>query len=91
MNQVNRSNTVRTNNLSRIPVIKEQNGGKDVDRLKTAEVTKDMCNDETDAEYELIRKLLKGYDKNVRPVKNKKDSIRVEFDLAYNQLVDLVR
>ena len=49
------------------------------------------CDRRRKPEYELIRKLLNGYDKNVRPVRNKQESIEVSFDLAYNQLVDLVR
>lgn len=50
---------------------------------------KDECKEE-DMEHCLIHTLLKGYNKNVRPVKKKSEAIQVAFDIAYSQLVDLV-
>ena len=44
-----------------------------------------------DDESRLVRDLLKGYNKNVRPAKDKELPIEVKFGIAYTQIVDLVR
>ena len=44
-----------------------------------------------DSEHRLIEDLLKDYKKDSRPVFNKSEAVKVELDVAYSQLVDLVR
>lgn len=44
-----------------------------------------------DSEHRLIKDLLRDYTKDSRPVFNKSEAVKVELDVAYSQLVDLVR
>lgn len=45
-----------------------------------------------DFEHKLIRELFKtGYSKEVLPVINKSEAIEIMFDMAYSQLIYLVR
>lgn len=44
-----------------------------------------------DSEHRLIEDLLTDYKKDSRPVFNKSEAVKVELDVAYSQLVDLVR
>lgn len=44
-----------------------------------------------DSEHRLIEDLLRDYKKDSRPVFNKSEAVKVELDVAYSQLVDLVR
>ena len=44
-----------------------------------------------DSEHRLIKDLLRDYKKDSRPVFNKSEAVKVELDVAYSQLVDLVR
>lgn len=44
-----------------------------------------------DSEHRLIEDLLRNYKKDSRPVFNKSEAVKVELDVAYSQLVDLVR
>ena len=39
----------------------------------------------------MIEDLLRDYKKDSRPVFNKSEAVKVELDVAYSQLVDLVR
>ena len=41
-------------------------------------------------EYRLIRDLLAGYDKRVRPSRNYTESLNVTFGLALAQIIDVV-
>ena len=45
---------------------------------------------EDDDEYRLVRDLFNGYNKNVRPTKEKDLPVEVKFGIAYTQIVDLV-
>lgn len=45
---------------------------------------------EDDDEYRLVRDLFDGYNKNVRPTKEKDLPVVVNFGIAYTQIVDLV-
>ena len=44
-----------------------------------------------DSEHQLMKDLFDGYNKDSRPVFNKSKAVNVELDVAYSQLVDLVR
>lgn len=44
-----------------------------------------------DFEHLLMRDLFKGYNKESRPVFNKSTAVNVQLDVAYSQLVELVR
>ena len=57
---------------------------------KAVDIETVSCDDD-DVEQQLIRRLLKGHDKHVRPVTNRDQNVNVGFDISYNQLVDLVR
>lgn len=41
-------------------------------------------------EYRLVRDLLMGYDKRVRPSRNHSESLNVTFGLALAQIIDVV-
>lgn len=41
-------------------------------------------------EYRLVRDLMKGYDKRIRPSLNHSDSLNVTFGLALAQIIDVV-
>ena len=41
-------------------------------------------------EAQLIEKLFKNYTSNARPVKKLKNSVDMKFDIAINQLLDVV-
>lgn len=73
--------------------IHQKSSSNNISRSSDTEedIDEDECSEGQDIEHRLIKNLLYGYDKNVRPIKNKRMAIQVEFDLAYNQLVDLVR
>lgn len=45
---------------------------------------------ETDPEHKLIADLMKNYDLDARPVLNKSKPVDVSFDLAFNQIIELV-
>ena len=45
---------------------------------------------ETDAEHRLLADLMKYYNLDARPVLNKSERVRVTFDLALTQIVELV-
>mgnify|MGYP000418139986 CR=1 FL=1 len=45
----------------------------------------------TDYEHKLMKDLFQNYSKEARPVMNKSEAIAVKFDLAYSQLIYLVR
>lgn len=45
----------------------------------------------TDYEHKLMKDLFQDYSKEARPVMNKSEAIAVKFDLAYSQLIYLVR
>ena len=45
---------------------------------------------ETDPEHILIEHLMKNYNADARPVLNKSENVKVLFDLAFNQIVELV-
>jgi hypothetical protein len=42
-------------------------------------------------ETRLIRDLLKNYDPDARPVRNQSDSVRVELQMIYKELKEIVR
>ena len=42
------------------------------------------------AEYHLITHLLKNYDADARPLLNPNDSVPVQFDIAFKQLLQVV-
>lgn len=44
----------------------------------------------TDPEHILISDLMKHYNADARPILNKSAAVKVTFDLAFNQIVDLV-
>lgn len=41
-------------------------------------------------EYRLIRDLMKGYQKQVKPSRNHSDALNVTFGLALSQIIDVV-
>jgi hypothetical protein len=43
-----------------------------------------------DPEHKLIGDLMKNYDQNARPILDKTKPVNVRFDLAVNQIVELV-
>ncbi len=53
----------------------------------TADKTKSTA---TDPEHKLIEDLMKNYNLDARPVLNKSEPIKILFDLAFNQIVELV-
>ena len=46
---------------------------------------------EMDPEHQLIEHLMKNYNQDTRPVLDKTKPVRVLFDLAFSQIVELVR
>lgn len=42
-------------------------------------------------ETQLIKDLLNNYDKDARPVKNNSDSVKVELQMIYKELKEIVR
>lgn len=42
-------------------------------------------------EYRLVRDLMKGYDKRIRPSLNHSEALNVTFGLALAQIIDVVR
>lgn len=43
-----------------------------------------------DPEHRLLKDLMRNYDPNVRPIIDKTKPVHVKFDLAFNQIVELV-
>lgn len=46
--------------------------------------------EQDDDELRLVSDLFRGYNKNVRPAKDKDLPVEVKFGIAYTQIVDLV-
>ena len=49
-----------------------------------------MCVECDPNEYRLVRDLMKGYDKRIRPSQNYSDSLNVTFGVALVQIIDVV-
>lgn len=60
--------------------------------LNFTETPEAVSNQDDDDELRLVNDLFfSGYNKNVRPTKEKELPIEVKFGIAYTQIVDLVR
>jgi hypothetical protein len=65
--------------------------GKNITARKELDCTLNMMKATgLDPEHKLIGDLMKNYDQNARPILDKTKPVNVRFDLAVNQIVELV-